>query len=95
MRKKRSFFVPAVRDGNDSGSVLGDLEKHWHGKVEVRTGRVAPAAIVTWKSVVRRAKVCGCYENRRTPGMAPLRIVSALKLEAGSAAQTVVEQSSA
>lgn len=60
----------------------------------MRTGRVAPAAIVAWKSVVRRAKVRGRDENRRTAGMAPLWIVSALKLEAGSAAQTVVEQSS-
>lgn len=61
----------------------------------MRAGRVAPPAIVARQSVVRRAEVGGRDEDRRAAGVAPLRVVGALDLEAGSAAQTVVEESRA
>lgn len=47
-RGKKGRDSPAERDGDDSGAVLGDLEEHGHGEVEVGPRRVAPAAIVTW-----------------------------------------------
>lgn len=39
---------PAVRDGDDSGTILGDFKKHGHGEVEVGTRRVTPTTIVIW-----------------------------------------------
>ena len=42
-------------NGDNSGPVPSDLEKHRHSKVEVGIRRVAPAAIVARKSVVRWA----------------------------------------
>ena len=50
-------------NGDNSGPVPGDPEKHGHGKVEVRTRRVASAAIVAGKSVARRAEVGGGDED--------------------------------
>lgn len=50
---------PAERDWDDAGAVLGDLEEHRHGEVEVGARRVAPATIVAGKSVVRWAEVGG------------------------------------
>ena len=50
-------------NGDNSGPVPSDLEKHGHGKVEVRTKRVASAAIVAGKSVARRAEVGGSDED--------------------------------
>ena len=44
-------------NGDSSGLVSGDPEKHGHGKVEVRTRRIASAAIIAGKSVSRRAEV--------------------------------------
>ena len=46
-------------NGDNSGPVPGDPEKHGHGKVEVGTRRVASVAIVAGKSVARRAEVGG------------------------------------
>ena len=83
---------PAIGDGDDSGTVLSDLEEHWHGEVEVGARRVAPATIVTGKSEVGWAEVGGGDQDRRVAGVAPPRILVALDLEAGAAAQTVVEQ---
>ncbi|KAF7816436.1 factor of DNA methylation 1-like isoform X1 [Senna tora] len=83
------------RDGDDAGAVLGDLEEHRHGEVEVRPGRVAPAAVVAGESIVGRAKVGGRDEDRRTAGMAPLWVIATLDLEARSAAKSIVKQSSA
>ena len=59
-------------NGDNSGPVPDDLEKHGHGKVEVGTRRVTPAAIVAGKSVVRRAEVGGSDENGGAAGVAPL-----------------------
>ena len=58
-----SAGYPTESNGDNSGPVPGDLEKHEHGKVEVGTRRVAPAAIVAGKSVVRRAEVGGGDED--------------------------------
>jgi len=55
--------VPAVRDGDNAGTILCDFKEHGHGEVEVLSGRVAPAAIVAGESVVRRAEVCGGDED--------------------------------
>ena len=44
-------------NGDSSVLVSGDPEKHGHGKVEVRTRRIASAAIIAGKSVSRRAEV--------------------------------------
>ena len=88
----RGRYVPAVRDGDDAGAVLGDLEEHGHGEVEVGPGRVAPAAIVGGESVVGRAEVGGGDEDGGAAVVAPLGVVGALDLEAGPAAQPVVEE---
>lgn len=55
-------------------------------------GRVAPPAVVAGKRIVWRAEIRSSDENGRAAGMAPLGVVAALYLEAGAAAQAVVEQ---
>ena len=83
---------PTVRNGNNPGAVLSDLEKHGHGEVEVGTRRVAPTAIVAGKSIVRGAEVGGGDEDGGATGVTPFGVVGALDLEASAAAKTVVEQ---
>jgi len=83
---------PAKGNRDNSGAVFGDFKEHGHGKVEVRTRRVAPAAIVVWKSEVGRAKVCCGDEDGRTSRVTPLFVVSALDLKARAAAEAVVEK---
>ena len=39
---------PAIRDGDDAGTILSDLKKHGHGEIEVSTRRVTPTTIVVW-----------------------------------------------
>lgn len=58
-------------------------------------GRVAPTAIVAGLSEVGRAEVGGGDEDGGLSGGAPPGVVAALDLEAGSAAEAIVEQSSA
>ena len=50
-------------NGDNSGPVPGDSEKHGHGKVEVGTRKVAPTATVAGKSVAQRAEVGGGDED--------------------------------
>ena len=90
--RKREVDSPAERDGDDSGTVLGDLEEHGHGEVEVRPRRVAPAAIVTWESKVGRTKVGGCDYDGRVARVAPPWVLVALDLKARTAAQAIVEK---
>lgn len=82
---------PAIRDGNNAGTVLGDLEEHGHGEVEVWSWWVAPAAIITGQSVVWRAKVGGGDEDGGATSVTPLRLVCALEFEASTAAHAIVE----
>lgn len=84
--------LPPVGDGDDAGAVLGDLEEHGHGEVEVGPGGVAPAAIVVGEGVVGGAKVGGRDQDGRTSGVAPAWVISALDLETSAAAQPIVEQ---
>lgn len=90
--EKEWLDSPAVSDGDDSGTVLSDLEEHWHGEIEVRARWVAPATIVTGLSKVGWAKVSGGDEDWRIPRVAPTWILVALHLKARSAAQAIVEQ---
>lgn len=83
---------PAKGNGDNSGTVFSNFKEHGHGEVEVRTRRVAPAAIVVWKSVVGRAKVCCRDEDGRTSRVTPLSVVSALYLKARAAAEAIVEK---
>ena len=83
---------PAVAYGNNSGMVLGDLEEHGHGEVEVGARRVAPAAIVAGKGEVGRAEVGGGDDDGRPPRVAPPWILVALYLETRAATQPTVEQ---
>lgn len=87
-----SAGYPTESNGDNSGAVLGDLEKHGHGKVEVGTRRVTPAAIVAGKSVVRWAEVGGGDEDGGAAGVAPLGVVGALDLKASATAEPAVEQ---
>lgn len=57
--------LPAVGHRDNAGAVLGDLEEHGHGKVEVGARRVAPSPIVIGKSIIWWAKVCSSNENGR------------------------------
>lgn len=84
--------LPAVRNRNDSGTVLSDLEEHGHGQVEMGSRWVAPSAIVARESIVGRAEVGSSNENRRATGVTPSRLVGTLNFEAGATAQTVTEQ---
>ena len=59
------LFLPAERDGYNSGAILGDLKKHRHSEIEVGPRRVAPSAIVTRLSEVRRAEVGRSDEDGR------------------------------
>lgn len=86
---------PAVRDGNDSGAVLGNPEEHWHCKIEVRARRVAPPAIVIWQSIIRGAEIGGSDENGRAARVTPLRFISTFELKTSSATEPIVEQSCA
>jgi hypothetical protein len=91
---KRCLVSPAVGDGDDAGAVLGDVEEHGHGEVEVGAGRVAPAAVVGGQRVVGRAEVGGRHQDGGAPRAAPPPpgLVLALDLEARAAAQPLVEQ---
>lgn len=86
------MYSPAKRDGDNAGAVLGDFEEHRHGKVEMGARRVAPAAVVVGQGVIRRAEICGRNEDGRAARVAPLRLVFALNLEAGAAAEPLVEK---
>ena len=72
--------------------VLGDVEEHGHGEVEVGARGVAPAAVVAGLGEVGRAEVGGRHEDGGAARVAPLGVVVALDLEARSAAQPLVEQ---
>ncbi|KAG6467191.1 hypothetical protein ZIOFF_074994 [Zingiber officinale] len=82
--------LPSEGDGDDAGSVLCDVEEGRLGHVEVRAGRVAPAAVVAGESGVRRAEVGGRDDDgaRKTPP----RVVVAPKLVASAATEPIVEQ---
>ena len=67
---------PAEADRYDAGAVFGDFKEHGHGEVEVRARRVAPAAIVVWKSVVRGTEVVGGDEDGRLAGVTPHHCLS-------------------
>lgn len=84
---------PSEGNGDDPGSVLGDLEECGLGHIEVLERGVAPATVVVGEGIVRGAEVGG--GDGDGPGEAPLRVVVALHLVAGPAAQAVVEQSGA
>jgi hypothetical protein len=86
--------LPAVGDGDDAGAVLGDVEEHGHGEVEVRAGRVAPAAVVGGERVVWRAEVGGRDQDGGPPWPAPPPpgLLLAPDLEARAAAEPLVEQ---
>ncbi|KAG6497462.1 hypothetical protein ZIOFF_045362 [Zingiber officinale] len=77
-------------DGDDAGSVLCDVEEGRLGHVEVRAGRVAPAAVVAGESGVRRAEVGGRDDDGARK--APPRVVVAPKLVASAATEPIVEQ---
>lgn len=83
---------PTERDGDNTSTVLSDLKEHRHGKVEVRARRVAPAAIVTWERIVRRAKVGGCDENGRAARVTPSWVICTLNLKASTTAKAIVEK---
>lgn len=55
--------LPAEVDGDDASAILGDLEEHWHGEIEVGSRRVAPPAIITRQSKVRRAEISSGNKN--------------------------------
>lgn len=71
---------------------MRDLQKHRHGKIEVRARRITPSAIIRWLGEVGRAEIGRRDEDRRVPGQAPLGIVGTLQLEARPAAGPLVEQ---
>lgn len=88
--KLSSKCLPSEGDGDDAGAVLCDVEEGRLGHVEVRAGRVAPAAVVAGESVVRRAEIGGRDDDGARK--APPRVVVAPKLVAGAATEPIVEQ---
>lgn len=91
-RKGLLLISPAVTDENDCCTVPCDFEEHGHGEVEVWVWRVAPTAIIAWKSEIGRAKVSGCYDDGRSARVVPSRIFVVLYLETRATAQPIVEQ---
>ena len=84
-------MLPAVRYGDNSSTVLGNLEKHGHGEIEMGSGRVAPATIVTGLGKIRGAEIGSGYKNRGTARVAPLWIAGAFDLVTRPAALPIVE----
>lgn len=66
---------PAKGDGYDTGSILGDLEEHGHGEVEVGAGRVAPPTIVGGEGEVGWAEVGGGDKDGGAARVAPLGVI--------------------
>lgn len=84
--------VPAIGNGNDAGSVLGNFEEHGHCKIEVWAGRVTPAAIVIGESVIRWAEVSCGYEDGWAARVAPLLVIGTLDFKARTAAKAIAEK---
>lgn len=76
---------PSVCHRDNASAVFGDFKEHWHGQVEVRTRRVAPTAIVVWKSIIWWTEVSGGYEYWRTSRVTPFSVVCAFYLKASTA----------
>lgn len=87
----RERVLPAVRDRDNTGTVLGNLEKHGHREIKMGSGRVAPSTIVARLGKVRWAKIGSGYKNGRTTRVAPLRVTCTFYLVTGSAALPIVE----
>lgn len=54
---------PAEGNGDNASAVLGDPEEHGHCEIEMRSRRIAPTTIVTWKCIIWRAEIGGGDEN--------------------------------
>lgn len=91
MTKKYKKCLPAVNDGDNSGTVFSDMEEHRHGEVEMRARRVTPTAVVVRQSIVRGTEVSSSNEDGRTSGMAPLWVIVTLDLKTRSTTQSIVE----
>lgn len=83
---------PAESDGDYSSAVLGDLEKHGHGKIKMWTRWVAPSAIVAGQCKVRRTEVGCSYENGWATRIAPFGIICTFDLKASAATETIIEE---
>ncbi|KAF3774714.1 hypothetical protein EJ110_NYTH52512 [Nymphaea thermarum] len=93
VRRQRQYFLPSECNWNNPRPVPSNLQKSRLSQIKVLEGRVAPPAIVVRQHIVGRAEVGGRHRDRAR--QAPLRVVGALHLVAGPAAQPVIEQSSA
>ena len=94
-KKRTSFYCgrPAVGDGDNAGPVERDALEHGLRHVEVGARRVAPAAVVGRERVVGRAEVGGRDDDgARQARVAPAPGGVAPHLEAGAAAEPVVEE---
>jgi hypothetical protein len=84
---------PAVGDGDNAGPVERDALEYGLRHVEVGARRIAPAAVVGRERVVGRAEVGGRDDDgARQAGVAPAPGGFAPDLEAGAAAEAVVEE---
>jgi hypothetical protein len=93
LAQKKQGGRPAVGDGDNAGPVDRDAREHGLRHVEVRAGRVAPSAIVRGERVVGRAEVGGGdYDGAGHAGVRSAAGRVAAHLEAGSAAEAVVEE---
>lgn len=85
--------IPSEEDGDDSSSILCNVQERRLGQIKMLKRGIAPAAIVVRQSIIRRAKVGGSHSDGARE--APLRIIGATYLIACTAAQAIVEQSRA
>jgi hypothetical protein len=93
LQKNQFHHGPAVGDGNNAGPVERDALEHGLRHVEVGARRVAPAAVVGGERVVGRAEVGGRHhDGARQARVAPAPRRVAAHLEAGAAAEPVVEE---
>ena len=66
------------RDGDNTGSVLGNLQESRLSQVKVLEGRVAPPTIVISQRRVRGAEVCSSHSDGSRE--APFRVIIAFDL---------------
>lgn len=90
------LWVPLEQNGDDSTSVNTNLFPGRLSHIEMLKRRIAPAAVVAWKSKVRRAEVCGSDGNRSSfyapPGISLIITHDSVALSAWS---SIIEQCSA
>ena len=87
---KRCKNLPSIRDWDNSSSVLSNTLENRLREVKMLQRWIAPASIIVWECIVRRAKV-GSRDNNGTR-KASFWVIHTFDFKASSTAQSIVEQ---